>query len=494
VRHVAPHRWADALAGRLSPVEAGAMAAHADGCTRCARARDRITAGRAAFGEIKTGAMPEVKWDRVRAQVYWETSSQMRMERLKQPRERASFAVPLASVAAVAALVAAVASGSVPRNPFVDDPFEAPPVVAADTGDVGVLTLVRGDATIDGRPALEAFATALQATSEIRTGSGEVSVQFGDGSAFAVGPRSVLRVRQFDRHAIALEIDGRIDVDVAPRAPGQRFVVLAGSRTVEVRGTGFRVERTGDAVAVSCRHGRVAVRDDAGEVEVRAGEGVEVATGSRVEGTPVRALADDELVTLAAAAPHRLAVWASPDAVTALTAALTVEAPADRGVRVDGAMVGRGPLTVRVVSGRHLVETEEASEADGWASAGWVDVRGGAIEVAAAPEDTVEPVSPTPLQGTAPRPDLSAGKSLRRKQLGKQLGDVRHCARALHKQGIDDTYVELELSVDARGAVRYANLLATDLPPTAAQCVRDAVAEMRFPAGPAATWRETIRP
>jgi hypothetical protein len=489
VKHVPPHRWSEILTGKLDADEAAAMSAHADGCARCARARDRITAARTAFADIRSEPSPEVKWDRVRAQVYWKTS-QHRLERVKMPRA-SSFAVPLASLGAVAVLIAAVASGSVPRGLRERPELASATAPAQENLEVGVLTLVRGDVTVDGRAAVESFERALVATSEIRTGSGEVSVQFGDGSAFSVGPRSVLRLREFDRHAIVLEIDGQLDVDVAPRAPGQRFIVMAGQRTVEVRGTGFRVERFGDAVTVQCRHGRVAVKDGDGEVEVTGGEGVAVPTGSAVAGTPVHELDAAELAGLASTVPHRLAVWAAPDAVTALTAPLTVMTPADRNVRVDGAEVGRGPLTVRVVSGRHLVETE----VDGaWVSAGWVDVRDGAIQVAAveeiaAPPKVVDPPRPPRVDKTP-----AASKNLRRQQLGKQLDDVRYCARALHKQGIDDTYVELELSVDANGAVRYANVVATDLPSTMSKCVRDAVAAMEFPAGPAAAWRETIKP
>jgi hypothetical protein len=485
MKHVAPHRWADAIAGKLSPRDAGAIATHADACEKCARARDRIKAAHAAFADIRATPAPEVKWDRVRAQVYWETSSQLRLERIKQPARRASFAVPIASLGAIAALVAAVASGSVPRGRRAQpDAYPGPIAAAGDSREVGVLTLVRGDATVDGKSAVDAFAHPLRAASEIRTGSGEVSVQFGDGSAFAVGPRSVLRLREFDRKAISLEIDGRLDVDVAPRAPGQRFVVIAGSRTVEVRGTGFRVERLGDAVTVACRHGRVAVKDGGGEVEVGAGEAVDVPTGSTIDTVAIRDLASSELAELAAAEPHRLAVWAERDAMTELTAALTVMAPAERGVRVDGAEVGNGPLTVRVVSGRHLVETLVEGA---WVSAGWVDVHDDPIQIATAQAE------PKKVDPPKPEPAVN-GSKIRRKQLRKQLDAVRGCARALHKSGIEDAFIVIELSIDARGAVRFANVVDTDLSDGTAKCVRDTVARMKFPAGPAATWRERIEP
>src|SRR4029078_4014301 len=103
--------------------------------------------------------------------------------------------------------------------------------------------------------------------------------------------------------------------------------------------------------------------------EFCAGEAVAVPIGATIGQVGVRDLATSELAELAAAAPHRLSVWAERDAMTSLTTALSVATPADRGGRGDGAEVGQGPLTVRVVSGRHLVETE----LDGvWVSAGWV--------------------------------------------------------------------------------------------------------------------------
>jgi ferric-dicitrate binding protein FerR (iron transport regulator) len=486
--HVAPHRWADALAGRLAPRDVAAMATHADRCERCALARDRIGAAQATYADLRTEPAPEMKWDQVRAQAYWETQSQLRLERVRARPRTTQLSVPIAAIAGIAALVIAVASGSVPRKRVGRQTYITAVGPVADPDEIGALTLVRGDVTVDGTRALDAFAHSLGTGSEIRTGSGDVSVQFGPGSAFAVGPRSVLRMRQFDRKAIALEIDGRIDVDVAPRAPGQRFAVIAGHRTIEVRGTGFRVERAGDTVVVQCRHGRVAVIDDGGELELRAGQGVELAAGVAVRDAKVKELETATLAALAHAAPHRLAVWAAPDAVTAMTAPLSVMAAPGRGVRVDGTEVGAGPLTVRVVAGRHLVET---AEIDGdWVSAGWVDVRQAPIEVAAI-ED--EPVAP-PRKVDPAKPDLRRARKLRGKQLQGQLGSAAHCLRTLRKQGIADTFLSIELQVDARGAVRFANVVDTDLPTATADCVREAVVQMQFPPGPSVTWRETIQP
>jgi ferric-dicitrate binding protein FerR (iron transport regulator) len=512
MRHVAPHRWADALAGKLSPREAAAIASHAETCAKCDKAREQITAAANAFVELRDEPAPELRWDRIRAQVYWETSTVLRKkkrrveplgtetQRALRASRRSSMAVPVAALAAAAAVVIAVASGPVPRRPA---PFNGVPMTFVGTPQstdvVGVLTLVRGDATVDGQAAVDAFARPLGAGSEIRTGSGDVSVQFGDGSAFSVGPRSVLRLRQFDRYVIALEIDGRIDVEVAPRAPGQRFAVIAGERTVEVRGTGFRVERIKDAVAVRCRHGKIAVSDNASEVEVMAGQGFDVPSGAAVSDAAVRGLGAEELAELAAAAPHQLSVWAPVDALTSMTAPLTVVAAPERAVRVDGDEVGRGSVTVRVVSGRHLVEAEAAdksgSGATAWLSSGWVDVRGGVrkIEIASAPPPDIQPptqIAPPPLKP----PTGHGGRALRHREFERQIDDVRPCLRAAAKQGLTDVFARVKISVDANGAIRYANIVDTDLPAKTTACVRDAVAAMQFEPGPAVTWQEDVRP
>jgi hypothetical protein len=71
-------------------------------------------------------------------------------------------------------------------------------------------------------------------------------------------------------------------------------------------------------------------------------------------------------------------------------------------------------------------------------------------------------------------------------------GRAAACLRALTKQGIADTYLELEVGIDASGAVSFLNIAGTDLPRSMASCVRDVVAAVRFPAGAAATWRHRI--
>lgn len=57
---------------------------------------------------------------------------------------------------------------------------------------------------------------------------------------------------------------GRVTYDVAPRRPGERFVVATPAAEIEVRGTRFSVEVQGPETTVDVDHGRVEVREPEG--------------------------------------------------------------------------------------------------------------------------------------------------------------------------------------------------------------------------------------
>ncbi len=479
--HVAPHRWADLDAGRVGAAEARRLEAHASACARCAAARARITGARAAFAEVRTEDGPELRWDRIRAQTYWEVERARRTgpSPALPARRRWMPALAIAGAAAAVALGWWQLGGTTAPVPV--PVLAAAPAPTAPVAEVGLLTMVVGDATVDGGPAAARFEQPLWAGAEIRTGAGQLAVQFGDGSAFAVGPRSVLRIRAFDHQAIELEVDGRVDVEVAARAPGQRFAVIAGDRVVEVRGTQFRVERKGDAVAVACRHGRVAVRDGGGELAVGAGNAAEIGPGQAVGATAVRTLGAAELDELAAAIPHRVGVWGAPGAVTAATGLLALDGGGQ--VRVAG-WSGQGAAMLRMLPGRHVVERLVDGQ--------WRQV--GAPQVDAGQRTALAEVAP-PGQGVAPVDSaLRGARATRRTQLRRQLGVIRPCVRVLAKQGLGDVFVELELEVDRAGVLTAPRLVRTDLPAATAECVRAAVGTLRLPAGAAASWHEIIRP
>lgn len=493
-RHIKPHRWADALAGKVSDSERAEMSRHAEGCRACARARDRVGRASDTFPIIRAEESPELPWDSVRARVHWSVSKQRR-EKQGAPARGKVPALAWAALAAAAAGGLAVVTGSAPVGApvAVSDPVAKlvpPPTAApaatkpAPTPIAGLVNRVSaGDVMIDGARPEALFSRRIVAGTVIATGEGRLDVQFGDASAFALGPHSTLDIRRFDAEAIELAVDGTIDIEVAPRAPGQRFIVFAGEHAIEVRGTQFRVRHEPDATTVACRHGLVAVQDRAKRTAlVGNARQVRVAAGASVEDTRVVPLSVDELGSLAAATPMTLPVW-NAETLLATSAPLEVTAAGAREIRVDGIELGTAPLRVRVMPGRHTVEATDT--AGRYRRAGWIDV--------AAPSAGARParleVAPEPPPGAA-----SAAIAERRRQLtaGIDRASLARCTRSIAKAGLTDTYVQIEIAVDQTGAVGFLNVIDTDLPSATAGCVREVLADVRFKAGPAATWREKL--
>jgi hypothetical protein len=494
VSHVAPTRWADLARGRLSDAERRRALAHAERCAECARARDRIAGAAAAMADIARAPAPELGWDHIRARVHWTVSSERRSQQRRAARPRRWW---LAAPALVAATALVVGSQLVPAArplPVVAIPAQSAEVIpvafaVAPAPLAGVVTLVSGEVAIDGVTAPRALLEHhIAAGSVVRTAVGRVGVQFGAGSAFSVGAGSTVDVRRFDSAAVELAVDGELLVEVSTRAAGQRFTVLAGGRTVEVRGTAFRVVQRDGALEVACSHGRVAVIDRAragGEIEVGAGQVARI-DGDSLLGAAARPLDAAALDALTRAQAPRLPVWADPAQLERSSGLLEIAVAPGRAVRVDGVDVGKGPLSLRVTSGRYLVQAERAPGR--WSDAEWLEVAAAAsarLEVVAARDDGGERAAP---------PTSPAARDERHGQLERLLdrGRVVTCLRALTKQGITDTFVELDLGIDGDGAITFLNIADTDLPRSTAACVRDAVSAIHFPAGPAATWRHRL--
>lgn len=497
--HVAPHRWADAFAGRLSDAELAALERHASRCPRCQKARERVERASGSFDAIRAQAAPELPWDSVRARVYWSVSKERRSGahaavRRRRPARGLVYGAlgALAVASAGALLVAARTESPAPAHDGVAARAtgHGPGAIAAPVAPAplrGLVTRIAGIATddvlVDGARAHDLFARQLAAGSVLATGDARVDVQFGEASAFALGPRSTLELRRFDVQNVELVVSGTVDVEVGPRAPDQRFVVVAGAHEVEVRGTQFRVRRDGSTTEIACRHGVVAVRDRAGaQVEVGAGRRVQIASGAAVSPAHVVALSVDELAALSDASPVRLPVW-DPAALATSSAPLEISAGARdvrRDVRVDGIELGPAPLRVRVMPGRHTVEAMDRHGR--FRRAGWVDVP--------AP-GAGRPLARLEIPADPPR---SAGVAQRRRQLRAGIDPARlaGCTRSIAKAGLTDTYVQIELAVDETGAVEFLNVIDTDLPSATARCVREVLADVRFGAGAAATWRERI--
>src|SRR4051812_13292715 len=91
-RHVRPERWADAFAGKLDERVLADMESHADGCARCASARDRVQRASASFPSLRAEQAPDLPWDTIRARVHWSVSSERRAKQRKASRAPWLFA------------------------------------------------------------------------------------------------------------------------------------------------------------------------------------------------------------------------------------------------------------------------------------------------------------------------------------------------------------------------------------------------------------------
>jgi hypothetical protein len=484
--HVPPHRWADALHGRLDDIERRACERHAAQCEDCARVRERVMRASDSFTAIRNAPAPELPWDSVRARIHWSVSTE-RHERIKSedaPRPRRWLVPAVLGVAAAGVIGYAMLDRSPRSAPVANQAQRAPreavtPAAPAPAPLLGLVNRATGDVMIDGIRTQELFAKKLVAGTVIATGDGRVDVQFGDESAFALAPRSMLELRRFDADAIELVVEGTVDIEVAPRATGQTFIVRAGERVVEVRGTQFRVQHDKAQTTVACRHGLVAVRDAEGQVEVGAARRVDLAANHHVVPERMRPLSMDEVNDLAQATPMTLPVW-NPDVLLAGSAPLEIATVGRRDVRVDGVELGMAPMRVRVLPGRHTVET--ADHAGRFKRAGWVDV---AVAIAGSKPARLEvPADPLP----------SRNVSVRRRQFQAGIDRARlaRCVRGIAKSGLTGAYVQVELAVDAQGAMNFMNVIDTDLGSTAQSCVREVLADVHFGAGDAATWRERI--
>jgi hypothetical protein len=224
---------------------------------------------------------------------------------------------------------------------------------------------------------------------------------------------------------------------------------------------------------VACRHGLVSI--DKRTHTVGAARRVELGAPS----PHVVAMTADELTELADATPIKMPVW---DLGTlAGSAPLDIASAGHREVRLDGVEVGTAPMRVRVMPGRHTVEV-----ADSQGRAGWIDVgpKGKPARIEIPPEAPVVPG------------DTASNVEARRREFkaGLDRSKLAACTRTAAKSGLlaAGAYVQIEIAVDAQGAVPFLNILDTDLSHQFANCVGEVLKGVRFKAGASATWNERI--
>ncbi len=500
MRHVRPHEWADVERGAVDASRRARMEAHADGCDRCARGRDRVRQTREAFARIRVASPPALNWEHIGARIYWVTSSERRTGQRSVParwRPRAWMMAAgglglAASIGVAYLLFNSGPAGEVtprvasvqPAAPEASHTLSVELVPAPATAPLrGVVTFAKGAVTRGG-DALD-FASIIGPGDHLATGAdGTLTVQVGAATGFTLGPRSSIELTSFDDRHVAIVLDGQVTVEVEHRADDQRFEVIAGDAVVSVRGTIFRVENRDGELDVSCARGVVAVQRGGGEHEVTAGQALSLAAGDQLAGRPPTDLAAAARELLERdVAVRLLPAWTDVNGALATSATLRLAAPEEQPVEVDGEVVGQGSFRARVMSGRHHVES-------GKGRGSWVRLRPGADEVAEVTPGTAaqQPPSARQLAREAER--------ARRGQLDRALGHgqrARPCLRQLEKQGLlEGSFVVLDLGVNRDGSLGYLNVAQTNLPAQAAACVRTVVNAARLPDGPAAELRYRI--
>lgn len=174
--------------------------------------------------------------------------------------------------------------------------------VAAVQGDVEVVR------SSGARPRSLRSGSVLRTGDVVRTGeSGNVTVEFKDGSRMLVHAGSELRMADLAAFANTDLVDSRVELVrgraeniVQPlRGVPSRFEIRTPSAVTSVRGTDFRVNAAGDATRTEVIGGKVAVAAAASEVRVGAGFGT-VAAGNAAPGTPVPLLPPPSLAGLPA--------------------------------------------------------------------------------------------------------------------------------------------------------------------------------------------------
>src|SRR5262249_34174326 len=148
---------------------------------------------------LKAQPAPDLGWDGVRARVHWSLSKEKHARREGRPSRR-MLVLATGGLLAAGAFGIAIATGSFqsPAPLPVATNHEPPPPTPAPAAPTltGVVSRLTGQVMIDGVRRADAFERALVAGTVLATGDGRVDIQFGDHSAFALGPRSTLELRR----------------------------------------------------------------------------------------------------------------------------------------------------------------------------------------------------------------------------------------------------------------------------------------------------------
>tara|TARA_R110002096_G_scaffold16898_15_gene58294 strand:+ start:85119 stop:86621 length:1503 start_codon:yes stop_codon:yes gene_type:complete len=485
--HVAPTLLADLCRGTLSESKASKVRAHLKSCERCHQAEVRIATGLVSMADIADTQAPELGWDHIGARIYWSTSSDRRAKE-RGDRSHARYwwigGAAAAGLAGAALFMSLGASESqLDTRIAISEPkteqanANLPSIEPAQAELIpGAVVFSQGWVETKGL-ALDLDAPAMAGT-EYRTGNGRLVVQFGESSAFRLAPNSTLAIDRLDSKRIALRIEGRVDVDITRRLPGQEFVVIAGRHEVQVRGTAFRVDYSEGDLGVQCIRGKVVVTDGSHGVHVPAGQRFEIlrhALGNAaLRALPIDAPALEALGS--AMQMPMLSTWDPHWTLGSSTALIEVEGAAGQSIAIDGAFVAEGAFTLRTSIGEHQVALVE---------------RDGGLGPSR-PHRVVAGQRTRASLPAAPRPAQQQGVE-RKRQLLDAMADSKRatqCLAQLAKQRLlSGAYLVLDVGVNEDGTQSHLNLLDSNLSPVIQACLRDVVDAQQLPEGSAATFR-----
>ncbi|MFO8070495.1 MAG: FecR domain-containing protein [Polyangia bacterium] len=259
-------------------------------------------------------------------------------------RLRLSVAAAALVAAGVAVSVFLVFQGNEDGAPLSD------PAFVRQLG--GELLLISDQVTLDGAEAR--IGDSLAAGKELRVRDGRALVRLDGEIVISVGDRSQLKIRRLDERRMVCElVEGEVAISATPGRAGP---------PLEIEAPGGVVRVTGTVLAVSARSGGTTVAVVRGRVEVEdCGLGGKRSLGSlsRVE------LGGGEIEPCGVAESAAiLARTAAAELVSARGAAIVelTSLPAGVDVHLDGAPLGKTPLTAGVKPGHRKLELVSAGD------------------------------------------------------------------------------------------------------------------------------------
>jgi ferric-dicitrate binding protein FerR (iron transport regulator) len=396
--HVAPHKIADYVAGRIQGRARTRLEDHLEACSRCRTVQLRVQNTIETLRDVAGSSAPastSLGSARVEAAVRWSTRPIPKYD----PGRRWRFALVGGFAVAAAAALLMVKH---PWRRAAPAPSAATQVARAEVRPApvverleAVVTLRSGDVRVAGLP-LDAR-NHVTAGATLSTGAGaRVGIQWGEGSGALLAPQGTLTLARLEPKAQELTLGrGRVSVRVGPHQPGEALRVNTPDHEVTVHGTWFNVACDARGTTIEVLEGVVevaAIDGDGSSTRVAAPERAFFPRGrGAAEGT--RVLSGREATALRMAGELGLLAWSGAEHVDQTTGLLDVTSTPVGQLAVDGIAFGSTPLTLRRVRGRHLVELSRP----GFATISrWVQVGAepGELRVALLPQPATPPVVP----------------------------------------------------------------------------------------------------